>query len=258
MTKTFLCMAVAVAAIGVRADAQTTLISPTLNDGGFESITSKSNFATVTSPTAVIPYWGATGFNSAGAAVGAPNDSGGEVDGNTVGAFGNNSVTHSGTSGGFWQPSNQALASTGFNLVTTNPIVAGNVYTLTWFGRSTGLGGSQIVSLYSQATGTVGATYTYQPTATLISVNGATNAAYALGVGQSNFAAYSLTYTATAADAGNFIGLTYGNSGTAYIGGDDFTLTSTPAPAPEPGTWALLGLGGVVMAVVVHRRRVNA
>lgn len=250
MKKTFLFTAVVVAAIGIRADAQT-LISPTLNDGGFESITGKSNFTLATSATAAIPYWGATGINSAGTTVGAPNDSGGELDGAVLASAANNNVNHTGASGGFWQPSTQALASTAFNLVTTNPIAAGNVYTLTWYGRATGNGGAQIVSLFSQLPGTVGATYTYQPSATLITVNGVTNATYALTATRGDYQFYSLSYTATAADAGKLIGLTYGSSGTSYIGGDDFTLT---VQVPEPGTWALLVLGGGMLALVARRR----
>ena len=103
------------------------------------------------------------------------------------------------------------------------------------------------MSLFSQLTSTAtGGTYTYQPSATLVTVNGLTNPTYALTAMNGPFALYSLSYTATAADAGKYIGITYGSSGTSFIGADDFTLTA--APAPEPSTYALLaaGLAGVV------------
>lgn len=251
----FACVAVGLALTSRTASAQMmTLISPTVNNGGFESTpTTKPLFTSPTSSTTNIPYWGATLLNAAGTAVAAPTDSGAENDGGTIGNTGNNAVAHTGTYGAFWQPTG---SSTAFNLVTTNPIVAGNIYTLTWYGRTTGGGGAQVVTLFSQLASTVtGGTYTYQPSATLITANGLNDTNYALTAANGPFALYTLTYKATATDAGKLIGLTYGSSGTAYIGADDFTLTSA---VPEPSTYALLfaGLGGVLL--VGRFRRASA
>ena len=71
MIRPLLLALVATAFVGIRAQAQTlTLISPTTNDGSFESApTAKTNFPLTTSATGTIPYWAATG-------AGATNDTG--------------------------------------------------------------------------------------------------------------------------------------------------------------------------------------
>ncbi len=243
----FACVALGLALTSKTASAQTlNLISPTVNDGGFESITGKSNFVSSTSANANIPYWGATLVNAAGATVVTPPDSGAEMGAPSAGN--DNRPTHTGNAGAFWQPGG---TSTAFNLVTSRAMVAGDVYNLSWFGRFTGNGGAQVASLFSQLASTAtGATYTYQPSATLTTLDTTDPNNFLIGT----FSQYFLTYTATADDAGKFIGLMYGNSGTAYIAADDFVLTVTPAAAPEPSTYALLfaGLGGVF---VVRRLR---
>ena len=253
---TIICAALGLGFAASQVSAQTlTLISPTVNDGGFESVTAaKPDFVANTSANADIPYWGATDSTPSGGIAGDPTDSGVDTATATVGAMGNNLVTHTGTRGSFYQPGQ----SSAFNLVTTSTITANTVYTLTWFGRTTGTGGQQFVSLFSQATSTVtaGANYAYLPTATLISVDGSTNPTYALSAANGNFAQYSLTYTSTAADAGQYIGLLYGNSGSSYIGADDFTLTA--AAVPEPSTYAamLAGLAGLVLFACRSKRAV--
>ena len=237
----FACAALGVTLTSITASAQVlTLISDTVNDGGFESVggdptnigTKKTFFVSPTSSTSNIPYWGATLVNAAGGTVAAPTDSGAENAPISTGA--DNYSTHSGVDGAFWQPN---ANSTAFNLVTTRTMVAGDVYNLSWYGRLTGPNGVQAATLFSQLTSTVGATYTYQPSATLVSLD-ATNVDNFL---VANFSLYTLTYTATADDAGKYIGLTYGNSGGNYISADDFNLTVTPGAAvPEPSTYALL------------------
>lgn len=246
------------------AFAQIVLISPTVNDGGFEATTGpKAFFVSPASPTAnpnfnSVPYWGATLVNTAGNTVGAPNDSG--VDPGTTPSTGNDvSPTHTGQAGGFWQPTG---SSTAFNLVTSRAMAAGDVYNLTWFARKTGNGGQQVLRIFSQLTSTVTdpASYTYQPDATLLTADGAANATYNLGgtpgvAPGTPFAQYSVTYTATVDDAGKYIGVNYGSSGTAYIAADDFTLTVTPVP--EPSTYALLGAGLGGLLLMGRRRRAS-
>ena len=83
----------------------------------------------------------------------------------------------------------------------------------------------------------------------MITANGLTDPTYALTANNGPFAQYTLTYTATAADAGKLIGLTYGSNGTAYIGADDFTLTSA---VPEPSTYVLLIVS--LTSVILVRR----
>jgi hypothetical protein len=225
--------------VGSQASAQTVLISPTVNDGGFESIASKVDFTSPTSGASSIPYWGATLFNSAGAAVGAPSDSGAE---NSIGS----NTIHTGVAGAFWQP---VGSSTSFNLETSHIAVTGDLFTLTWWAYTTGTGGQEVASLYSQAPGTIGATYAYSPSATLVAIDGAVNPTYALN---NAYTEYTLNYTATAADAGNYIGLTFGNDGGSYIAADDFTLTVSPAP--EPSVLTLAAVGGLSLLNLMRRR----
>jgi hypothetical protein len=238
-TATSICAIILGVFVGNQASAQTILISPSVNDGGFESIAGKVDFTSPTSSGNSIPFWGATLFNSAGTAVGAPSDSGAE---NNVGS----NTIHTGAAGAFWQP---VGASTSFNLETSHTAITGDLFTFTWWAYTTGTGGQQVASLYSQAPGTIGATYAYSPSATLVAIDGAVNPAYALN---NAYTEYTLNYTATAADVGNYIGLTFGNDGGSYIAADEFTLTVNPAP--EPSILALSAMGGVSLLGFMRRR----
>ena len=130
--------------------------------------------------------------------------------------------------------------------MTTRTIVAGDRYTLTWYAYGPTSGGSQVATLYSQATTTVGTTYAYQPSATL-----ATSTLALTGA----FAQYSLTYTAQAADVGRYIGITYGNaSPNSYSVADSFVLTVVP----EPTTDALLVVGAVALLLARRCRAVRS
>ena len=221
------------------ASAQTsTLISATVQDGGFESITAKSNFIFQNSPTNAIPYWGATGVTDAGAEQAA------------VATVNDNSATHSGTAGAFFQPN----ASTAFNLAVGRTIQLGDQYTLTWYGRLTGATGQQTLTLFTQSTANTQDTtlFSYIPTATVLTASGVTDPAYSLNQNRA-FNLYTVNYTATAADVGNYLGFTIGNSGTSFIGEDDFTLTVTAA-VPEPSTYAYV-IAGVAGLMLVRRLR---
>ena len=231
MNKTFLFSSLAAVGLAASAGAQTTLISPAINNGSFETpAAGKIDFTPTTSSTAVIPYWGGTT---------ATPDTG--VD---AGA----DVAQDGARGAFEQP------GTGiFNLVTSRPIATGDVYTLTFFGRSTAnpaavAADPLVASFYSQAIPGA-ATYGYTP------INASLATATVTLSNAAAFGQYTLTYTATAAEAGSDIGISLTNTGGNYNGLDNFVLTVTPAPAPEPSTYAmmLMGLGG--LAFVLRARR---
>ncbi len=224
------CAAASLALTAGASFGQTTtiLISPTINNGSFETNPGvKTDFLAATSGTAAIPYWGSTtGTNDTGVDVGAD-------------------IAENGTYGAFEQP------TTGiFNLVTTRPIQAGDVYTLTFYARDTNGGTSTeplTATFFSQAV-PAGATYTYTPIATLATITPTiTNAVY------SNASLETLTYTATT--AGNDIGIAITNSGGNYNGLDNFNLSVTSA-VPEPSTYALLSVGAA--GLLFLRRRMLA
>ena len=220
------------------------LISSTVNDGGFESVTSTTGvpFTTTASATSAVPYWGL-----AGATV---TDSGAQDQG-----AGGNTV-QAGHSGSYYKFTD----SPAFNLASTYRIKAGDQFTLTWFAQSTGATlSSQTVTLFSQSAANSGASYTYLPVSTLTTTTGKTG--YGLTAG---FTQYTLTYTAVAADAGNSIGITFGNGGSAtsptdtantFVTADSFTLGVVSVP--EPSTYAVIcvGIGGFML---VRRRRQRA
>jgi hypothetical protein len=199
--------AIGFALITTVCSAQTVLIDTNVNDGSFESVgNNKINFSTPVSSTTSIPFWGATLVDVSNNPVGAPSDSGVQLGGNVV---------EQGTNGCYIQG---APISTAFNLVTNYVIQTGDFFTLTWWGNITAPSVQQ-VALFSQNPSTVGATWAYQPTATLKVAQGG------IYVGTGHFSQFSLTYQATAADAGNLIGVTIGNAGSGYPTFDNFKFT---------------------------------
>ena len=241
MKRPLLLALVATAFVGIRAQAQTlTLISPTTNDGSFESApTAKTNFPLTTSATGTIPYWAATG-------AGATNDTGTQMGGGPV---------QSGSFGAFEQPATGTTQGGSiFNLVTSRPIAVGDVYTLTFYGKDTQTSASStlLASFFYQAPPAAGATYAYAalaglgtPTTITLPGNGAA------------FAQFTISYTVTAADgsAGDDIGIALTNNGVSYNGLDNFVLTVTPAAVPEPSTYAMLAAGGLGGMMMFRRRR---
>jgi hypothetical protein len=213
------------------AFAQSTLIGSTMNNGDFESAIAggKQDFTSTASSTSPVAYWGSlTGASD--------TDSGAQVGGNCV---------YQGSNGSYYKEGEGA-----FNLVTDYTIAAGDLFSLTYYAYNTYPNGSTIpqsVWLFSQANPS-GAAYSYAPMATL-----ATDAENL--VNGNPWTEYTLTYTATLADAGNDIGVAIQNNSTGssdYTAADDFTLTVTPVP--EPSAYALIG-AGLVGFVFVRRFR---
>ena len=234
MIKTPLLVFLAATAAAISAHAQAlALINPSTNNGSFETpTTGKVDFTPTTSLNGTVPFWGNTGAAATDTGVDAGAD-----------------ITEDGARGAFEAP------GTGiFNLVTSRPIATGDVYTLTFYGRSTAnpanvAADPLLASFYTQAVPAAGTAYGYAPISAALGANTETlsNAAA--------FAQYTLTYTATAADAGKDIGISLTNNGNNYNGLDNFVLNVTPAP--EPSTYALMfvGMGGLVV-VLRHRRSV--
>jgi beta-galactosidase len=112
---------------------------------------------------------------------------------------------------------------------------AGDSITLTWWAEHTGGSGAsgQIVSLLSGASQTA----PYSSTTILSTTNGALN-----GYGSTSgpWTQYTLTYTAAAADAGNYIGIFFNNNSTSnWSGFDDFSISVASLPYPPTGLTAL-------------------
>jgi beta-galactosidase len=109
-------------------------------------------------------------------------------------------------------------------------IQAGDIITLTWWAEHTGgsAGSGQIVSLLSAPT--PGAAYA--STTILSTTNGALN-----GYGSSSgpWAQYSMTYNATSADVGNYVGVFFNNNTAAnWSGFDDFSINVTSLRPAAP------------------------
>ncbi len=212
----------------------TTLVSPTVDNGGFNSgfaagATNQINFPVAASPTGTVPYWGST-------------LAGGDADSGVAPGPGN--TTEEGTAGAYLK-----YGEGTFNLVTTRTIKTGDVYTLTFYAQDTGGStGPVIASLFSETPANAAAG-SYTPIATL-----ATQSYPLLAqTGQNNFTQFTLTYTALAANAGSDIGINITNGSTiTYDGVDNVVLTVVP----EPSTYALLALG--VAGLLFVRRRMLA
>ena len=246
MKRTLLLTLFATAVAATCAQAQTlTLISPTVNDGSFESApTAKTDFPLTTSATGTIPYWAATG-------AGPTNDTGTQTGG----------VNENGAIGAFEQYGGGGGGSI-FNLVTSRPIAVGDQYTLTFYGVNTFGGASNTATLpllaafFYQPAPAAGTSYAYAAsgalkTTTFTLMNTSTG-------GNLVFTQYTMSYTVTAADgsAGSDIGIALTNQSTAYYDGlDNFVLTVTPAAVPEPSTYAMLAVGSLGAILVLRRRR---
>jgi fibronectin type 3 domain-containing protein/regulation of enolase protein 1 (concanavalin A-like superfamily) len=118
---------------------------------------------------------------------------------------------------------------------------AGDTITLTWWAEHSGgaATSTQAVSLVSAAT----LNAAFSATTTLASNNAALNG---YGSGAGPWAQYTLTYQATAADAGRYVGVYFNNATPAnWDGFDDFSLTAAPL-LPSPWETSDIGAVGIV------------
>jgi len=118
---------------------------------------------------------------------------------------------------------------------------AGDTITLTWWAEHSGGSASstQAVSLVSAAA--LNAAYM---TATTLASNNAALNGYGSSAGP--WAQYTLTYQATAADAGRYVGVYFNNATPGnWTGFDDFSLTAAPQ---LPSPWATADIGAVGVA----------
>jgi regulation of enolase protein 1 (concanavalin A-like superfamily) len=121
-------------------------------------------------------------------------------------------------------------------------INVGDTLTLTWWAEHSGGSGSstQAVSLVSAAA----LNSAYASTTVLASTNNLLNG---YGSSAGPWTQYTLTYQATAGDAGKYIGIYFNNATAAnWAGFDDFSLTVVPLPLPSP--WATTDIGAVGVA----------
>ena len=121
----------------------------------------------------------------------------------------------------------------GYQIEPRYQMKPGDTLTLSWWAKSTYNGGQQTVQLLgAAATNTPYASLTLLTNRTDILTGNANNAAYV---------PYSLTYTAAAADAGNYVAFSFRNpnsAGNNWTAWDDFRLTVplsdfTAAPSPS-------------------------
>jgi len=118
---------------------------------------------------------------------------------------------------------------------------AGDAITLTWWAEHSGGAASstQAVSLVSAAT----LNAAYSATTTLASNNASLNG---FGSTAGPWAQYTLTYQATTADAGRYLGVYFNNATPAnWVGFDDFSLAATSL---LPSPWATADIGAVGLA----------
>ncbi len=224
--KTLLLASLAIAAVSVCAQAQTDIIDATLLNGSFETVLAPGGKSNKGFDTAGADVTNWTNTNTDINGVAAPytdtgsQNGGGAEDGAQFVFF------HGGDGGAF-------------NLTST-VIHTGDAFSLTFYGNNaSGL----TYRLFSSTDGT------YATAATLTG-NNITTAAGA-------YQQYFINYTALPTDNGKTIGVSlFGTGGYANV--DNLVLSVTPAPAPEPSTYALMfaGLGALFFMFRVRRSAV--
>jgi len=132
--------------------------------------------------------------------------------------------------GGSWHAFCKGSDSGAYQLLGYQ-IQAGDTITLNWWAEHTGGGGSsgQIVSLISAPS----QTSQYSSATILSTTNGALN-----GNGSSSgpWTQYTLSYEATAADAGNYLGVFFNNNTSSnWSGFDDFSIAVASLPYAPAG-----------------------
>jgi hypothetical protein len=130
--------------------------------------------------------------------------------------------------------------------ITSTVLQAGDQVTLTWYAANTFGNPIQNVDLLSA--GTTGASFN---SASILTPSN--DPVLTLG---GTYAEYTLAYTATAADAGKYLGVSFSTTGVnnSFVQYDNFVVQDI-SETPEPATYALLlmGLSGVLAIGRVRR-----
>ena len=132
--------------------------------------------------------------------------------------------------------------------ITGTTLNAGDQLTLTWYAENSYGTPVQAVSLLSASS--MSSAFTSATTLTT-----ASGSAYALGARLGGYQEYTLTYTATAANAGQYVGVEIANTAAAgsFLNTDNYDLAITSVP--EPGTSCVVVMGAGVALLVIRRRK---
>jgi len=127
--------------------------------------------------------------------------------------------------------------------LTSYPMQLGDLITITWWAEHTGGSGtsSQIVHMISSPI----ANGPYANTTVLVSNTSALNGN---GSSPGPWTEYSLTYTATTSDVGNYVGVFFNNATSSnWAGFDDFNVSVVSVPNAPQGLTAYSGNGSVTL-----------
>ena len=178
----------------------------------------------------------------------------------TVPGWANSGTTYSDTGvqpgghSGAWEGYGQSSDDGAYQIVGNYQIQTGDQFTLTWWSQGEWNGTSS---------GPYAGTNSSDPMQTVTLLRAAaTNTAYAStvrlalqtnGMPGGTWTSYTLTYTAIAADAGKFIGVSFvtaknsGKTSGTWAGYDDFSLTVVSIPPAPGGLTASAGNGQVIL-----------
>ncbi len=150
-----------------------------------------------------------------------------------------------------FQDSDDGSGANGGAFQLTNTVLeAGDQITLTWYAVNTYNAPIQNVDLLEGSS----------PSASFASVSVLTPINNPNLTLSGTYTEYTLEYTATAADDGKYLGVSFTTTGAenSFAQYDNFVLTDVSAAVPEPSTCALLGAGLGCLIFIVRTRRSRA
>lgn len=199
-----------------------------LANPGFEWNTAGAIISTKIATGFDLPENNVAGWLNAGATFA---DSGVDFQGN------NGNVSHGGTVFAYCEQ-----GDSGAYQITSHQMNAGDQIKLTWWAKSSWGGAGQSVSLQRAATGSSD----FASLAALATSTAALNNTLQAGA----YTQYTLTYTATAADAGKYLAVSFRAPGSpgSWAAFDDFSLTVAVAPAKPVGVTGSAGDGTALIS----------